>query len=227
MKTDHELNPGPFVLASVLTGYPDETFLTDIKTLLEDPCLDLSQSLDLGLKALVAAGDQAVTDLRSEYLEIFEMAKQPNPLYETEYGRERAMFKTRELSDIAGFYRAFGFDLDPDGMREMVDHVSVELEFYSLMSMKLIHLMREKEQEGVEIVSDAMQKFMQEHLGRFLPAILERPGVAGSGFYHSVFAWVGSLIERECQRLGVSPEKASWFDAQAETEAVCCSVTPS
>jgi nitrate reductase assembly molybdenum cofactor insertion protein NarJ len=50
------------------------------------------------------------------------------------------MFKATELSDIAGFYRAFGFEMNQEGDRDMVDHISVELEFYSLLMMKYLYL---------------------------------------------------------------------------------------
>ena len=139
-------SPGPsFVMASLLTAYPEAEFGQNLRILLED---QLNSSFggptvrqafgNLQTRLLEVIGsDERLDDLRSEYIDLFDRGRQVNSLYETEYGRERALVKGNELVDIAGFYRAFGFELDGDGERsEMLDHVSVELEFYSLLVLK-------------------------------------------------------------------------------------------
>lgn len=218
------INPGPFVLASVLTSYPDADFQSAVSDLCQDDNIILPESLKKELSVYLQNSLQ-IDELRSEYVDIFDQSKSLNPLYETEYGRERAMFKANELSDIAGFYRAFGFEMDQEGAREMVDHVSVELEFYSLLQMKNLYLQEMSDMNGCEIVHDAMKKFMDAHLGRFVPAILERQGVVNSPVYKQVFTWVQQIVADECARLGVNPEKASWFSSQVADENVCCGGT--
>lgn len=219
-----KINPGPFVLASVLTSYPDADFQSAVIELSQDENIILPESLKNVLSIYLQNSSQ-IDELRSEYVDIFDQSKSLNPLYETEYGRERAMFKANELSDIAGFYRAFGFEMDQDGAREMVDHISVELEFYSLLQMKHLYLQDAFDLNGCEIVHDAMKKFMESHLGRFVPAILERQGVKNSSIYLQVFSWVQQVVANECARLGVNPEKASWFSSQVADEDVCCGGT--
>lgn len=215
-------NPGPFVLASLLSSYPDLEFSEGVRFFLQDEQVQIPQLLrELVQKAI--ANEDSLNDLRSEYIAIFDHAKNLNPLYETEYGRERAMFKANELADIAGFYHAFGFELDQEnGTREMPDHISVELEFYSLLMMKHLFLQEEDDFNGCEIVFDGMKKFMESHLGRFVSAIIDRPGVVESEFYYNVFVWIKSIVEAECGRLQISPDKATWFASQTEGEKMCC-----
>lgn len=215
---------GSFVLASILTGYPDTNFRSSIVELQKDESIELSENLKERLRGL-ADDEQSIDDLRSEYIAIFDQSKSLNPLYETEYGRERAMFKAKELSDIAGFYQAFGFELDPDANREMIDHISVELEFYSLLLMKYLYLQDTGDVEGRDITYDGMQKFMLSHLGRFVPAILEREGLQSSPFYIEVFQWLEKIVAVECDRLKVEPEKISWFSSQAGDEEIRCGGT--
>ncbi len=219
-----QTTPGPFVLASVLTGYPDSDFQKSLSELLEDESICLPQKLSEQLRGMVADPTQ-IDDLRSDYICIFDQSKSLNPLYETEYGRERAMFKANELSDISGFYRAFGFEMNQDGDRDMVDHISVELEFYSLLLMKLLYLKEIDDQNGFEIVNDGMKKFMDSHLGRFVPAILEREGIKSSDIYMNIFKWVNQVVSEECRRIGVVPEIANWFSSQVADENVCCGGT--
>ena len=216
--------PGPFVLASILTSYPDNDFQKSVCELLEDESFSLPKELDDQLRQLVASSS-GIDDLRSDYIAIFDQAKSLNPLYETEYGRERAMFKANELSDIAGFYRAFGFEMNQEGDRDMVDHISVELEFYSLLLMKHMYLQESQDLDGCEIVHDGMKKFMDSHLGRFVPAILEREGVKSSATYSTIFKWIEKIVVEECSRIGVNPEVATWLSSQAEGENMCCGGT--
>ena len=218
------INPGPFVLSSLLTSYPDADFQKSVSELLEDESISLPNELRNRLQQLTA-DPASVDDLRSDYISIFDQAKSLNPLYETEYGRERAMFKANELSDIAGFYKAFGFEMNQDGDRDMVDHISVELEFYSLLQMKHLYLQEMNDLNGCDVVHDGMKKFMDSHLGRFIPAILERDGVKSSDIYHRIFKWIDEIVVAECARIGVSPEMAKWFSSQTEGENMCCGGT--
>lgn len=221
MNTEIELNanlkPAPFVMASVLTSYPMESMSENIQLLLSDK--DIEMPDDLRALIINRTSLENIQDLQSEYISIFDNGRDANPIYETEYDRRRAMAKGNELSDIAGFYHAFGFELDSsaEGM-EMLDHVGIELEFYSLMLMKQLHLTEIKDQQGVDIVEDGRKKFLQAHLGRFVGAISRRPGVESSGFYSQVFNWGAKLVEAECNRLSLTVEPADWLDSEVIKE---------
>lgn len=211
------LKPAPFVMASVLTSYPMESMSENIQLLLSDK--DIEMPDDLRALIINRTSLENIQDLQSEYISIFDNGRDANPIYETEYDRRRAMAKGNELSDIAGFYHAFGFELDSsaEGM-EMLDHVGIELEFYSLMLMKQLHLTETKDQQGVDIVEDGRKKFLQAHLGRFVGAISRRPGVESSEFYSQVFNWGAKLVEAECNGLSLIVEPADWLDSEVIKE---------
>jgi nitrate reductase assembly molybdenum cofactor insertion protein NarJ len=210
-------SPAPFVLASVLTSYPMADQIDNLSVLLNDPDVSMPD----GLRDLILAktGPGQLEDLQSEYISIFDSGRAANPIYETEYDRRRSMSKGQDLSDIAGFYKAFGFELDTtqEGM-EMLDHVAIELEFYALMLMKQIQLTENNDADGVEIVGDGSRKFLKAHLGRFVGAISRRPGVSQSEFYGPIFNWCTDLVAKECQRLNLEVIPADWVDGEEVKE---------
>lgn len=212
-----ETQPAPFVLASMLTSYPMDYLPGNIPVLLADEGVAMPEDLRAFIQERTSKAN--ILDLQSEYISIFDSGRNANPIYETEYDRRRAMAKGNELSDIAGFYKAFGFELDSnlEGM-EMLDHVGIELEFYSLMLMKEIHLTEAGDAQGVEIVLDARKKFLKSHLGRFVGAIGRRPGVAASEFYGRIFGWCAQLVDGECKKLEIEVIPADWVDGEALKE---------
>jgi nitrate reductase assembly molybdenum cofactor insertion protein NarJ len=226
----HPERASSFLFGSILSSYPDQNFSEYVQLLLRDPDVaytfsalepELWAQLTEYLADIVASPD-ALRDLQSLYIDIFERASPGNPLYETEYGRSRAMAKGVELLDIAAFYKSFGFSFgDDESQKDMIDHLAIELEFYALMLMKLTALREDENQEGVEIVDDGRKKFLMEHLGRFTSALMKRPGIPGSLFYFTVMRCVHSLITNECQNLGLSPIQADWLESAHEEEIKC------
>src|SRR3972149_5103026 len=57
------------------------------------------------------------------------------PPDETEYGEDSVFLPAQEMSDLAGFFRAFGLRLDPAG-HERIDHISCECEFLLFLARK-------------------------------------------------------------------------------------------
>ena len=217
--------PAPFVLASLLTAYPTSSTREGCAALLADPDVAMPEELRAMVNRRV--DPENLPDLQSEYIDIFDHGRVSNPLYETEFGRHRALAKGNELCDIAGFYHAFGFQLDLEGgNKDMLDHVSIELEFYALLLMKQVHLGEMKNDEGVSIVEDGRRKFLEAHLGRFAGAIGRRPGVQASDYYSAVYAWVDQLVAGECKALGLNVETVEWIEGESKREEeVCCAVT--
>lgn len=214
-----------FILASLLTSYPDEAFSEDVRLLLDEDTDVLPKKLRAEIEKIVGS-EERTDDLRSEYLALFDSGRGVAPLYETEYGRQRAFFKANELSAISGFYHAFGFELGGvDSAREMPDHISVELEFYALLLLKQEHLEEVADIKGIEIVASAREKFLRDHLGRFVSSILERPGVGESETYGDILHFVEDLVQSECLALGVVPERAAWIAGENEASEVTCGGT--
>lgn len=232
MKTEKNVGLIPaFVLSSIMTSYPDSNFSENVQILLEDEDLirKLSEMKEGKWKSLVndlleiSSNSERVENLGSEYIDTFDRGRQANPLYETEYGRSRSLVKGNELADIAGFYNAFGFEIGKEGtLPEMVDHLAVELEFYSLMLMKNQTLVDNEDHAGVEIVQDAQKKFLGAHLGRFVGAICQRPGVQSSSFYSQALSLVNELVQQECERLGVQVDPVDWIGGQEISGEMSC-----
>jgi len=213
-----------FLLASVLAAYPGPQFEPHVRALIDEPGLLISEALKNTIVACL--NPSQIDDLRSEYIDVFERGRGSHSLYETEYGRARALVKGSELADISGFYHAFGFELSSVSSqeKEMLDHVAVELEFYSLLLMKQCTLEDLGNEEGVSIVLDARKKFLQDHLGRFTGAITQRPQIKASAFYSQIFSFCDTLVSQECQLLDVGVVPATWLDNEKESsDEVQCS----
>lgn len=84
-------------------------------------------------------------------------------LYTSEYTTQDVFQKSNQLSDIRGFYKAFGLDLD----EERPDALSIELEFMHYLIFKGIYAVEKNlpdAQEKKSICRDAQKKFFNEHL---------------------------------------------------------------
>lgn len=212
-------------LASLLASYPSDGLGAALEDLVEDLGVERSGSAAVVRRSLEAAG--ALDELRSRYLHLFETGKGHASLYETEHGRMRGMSKGNDLADIAGFYSAFGLKLDDDpanaeAQKEMLDHVAVELEFYSMLLLKQALVSESGDREGVFVVEDARKKFLADHLGRFLAAIAARPEVAADPTYGDVFRWCRDLVAKECDALGVTPAPLDFFGSGDDPDPTAC-----
>jgi TorA maturation chaperone TorD len=74
------------------------------------------------------------------------------------------------LADIAGFYRAFGFDISQK-TGEKADHLNAELEFVAIL---LIMLAKTQESETTRTTHEALSGFSFDHLDEWLPSFCER-----------------------------------------------------
>ncbi|MBI2392338.1 MAG: molecular chaperone TorD family protein [Deltaproteobacteria bacterium] len=209
-----------FALASMLAAYPDAeveaTATATFAVLVDHP----------GVGPIVRfVAEHGWDTLRSTWLEVFEQGKDRVSLYETEYGRMRGMRKGNDLADIAGFYRAFALELDDVDVHEMLDHLAVELEFYAMLLSKQRWLAETGDVEGTEIVEDGRRKFLADHLGSFVPAIVARPKLQECSVYGPLLSWCADLVARECTALGVVPAPLDYFgDGEQEREMRCGSL---
>ncbi|MBK7395176.1 MAG: molecular chaperone TorD family protein [Myxococcales bacterium] len=207
-----------FALASMAAAYPDEEFAATVRA------IGTGFNGHEGVGALFTALEREGLDaLRGRWIALFDHGKERVSLYETEYGRMRGMSKGNDLADLAGFYHAFGLDLDATEVHEMHDHVAVELEFYAMLLAKQAYLVAHHDEEGVAVVSDARRKFLTDHLGGFVPAIAARLG--DDEVYGPTLAWCASLVESECRALGVTPTPLDYFaDEEGRREMKCGSL---
>jgi TorA maturation chaperone TorD len=139
------------------------------------------------------------------------LVSSPYPPYETEYIDSKFAFqRSQTLADIAGFYRAFGYELSPEH-RERPDHVSLELEFMSLLCSLEHRALTQSDGRGAGLAAvcrEAQQKFLAEHLCCWLPAfatLLHR--TAPEAFYSAVGSCLSALIAAERASFQIRPHR--------------------
>jgi TorA maturation chaperone TorD len=126
------------------------------------------------------------------------------PAYETEYGNEALFQQPQELSDLAGFFGAFGLARRP-GEHERIDHVSCECEFLSFLGFKEAYAREHRDCEMLVETVRAQKLFLRDHLGRMLPAFARRltNGAVDAGLYGDLGRLLLALVSADCRRHGV------------------------
>lgn len=169
----------------------------------------------LDLEPLLIELRKPLADLRAEYDRVFGLVvPRECPPYETEYHpSSEIFFRSQQLADIAGFYRAFGLDT-AQARPERPDHVALELEYMAfLMTKKRLALIPAPDEaainesvaaERASICEDAANRFFREHLAWWIPAFtsgMRRKSTGG--FYAATANVLGALIPIERWRLGI------------------------
>jgi len=120
-------------------------------------------------------------------------------LYTTEYTARGQFQKSKSLSDIMGFYRAFGLKIE----NERPDSLSVELEFMHFLIYKTVYAIEnhlENYEEKAQICLDAQGKFFNDHLYSGALAISEKITSSDEGqYYPEIFEEMLHFLEEEKQ----------------------------
>ena len=178
----------------------------------------LDAAIERAKQAWLETEDDA---MGAEYVRLFH-GSGPVSLRETAYGDgRRPAGRPVELADINGFYLAFGVE-PADANPDMPDHVSVELEFLSLMLVKEVYALVRGQRAQHRLTRKAARAFVEDHLARWVPSLhnrLEDEKAAPS--YRELGALLAALLAAECRRLGAQPKPAQGpamvDDMQAET----------
>jgi DMSO reductase family type II enzyme chaperone len=126
------------------------------------------------------------------------------PPYETEYGEDSLFQPPREMSDLGGFYEAFGLRLRASE-RERVDHISCECEFMLFLARKEAYALVTADAAMLEETRRASRLFLRDHLGRWVPALGRRLAREDSGgFYGTLGDLLTAFVTHECARVGVA-----------------------
>jgi len=155
------------------------------------------------IELLRALGHEEVCE---EYVQTFgHVISAECPPYETAYGESHVFQQTQGLADIAGFYKAWGIDIASDA-HDRLDHISAECEFMSFLLLKLDYFSSKDEKEAEEICIDSAKKFLEEHLGKWVPifsalVMKKSPG----GLYHKAVKLLKEFIEKETEISGIEP----------------------
>ena len=171
------------------------------------PPADRRSGLAARVRALAGASDaRAVETLMASHLGLFgHTVRGPVPAYETEYGEDTLFQKPQEMSDIAGFFSAFGLVLDPR-RHERIDHISCELEFMAFLSRKEAHALEAGDTEMHRETRRAARLFLRDHLARFAPSFARRAAAGDpSGFYGRLALLCLDFMKAECDRYEAPP----------------------
>lgn len=104
-----------------------------------------------------------------EYSMLFEHGK--ISLYESDYVFDvKSPNKLYLKADVSGFYKACGMRV----VKEMPDHISVELEFLSLLCFKEAYAVMNNQAENADISRDLRNRFIKDHLDSWLDKLLNR-----------------------------------------------------
>jgi TorA maturation chaperone TorD len=189
-------------------------------------CLD-------SLASLLSSVD--LDTLQAHYHRVFGHVSVPDcPTYESAYMGSNLFQQVQVMSDVAGFYRAFGFEVS-DTYRERVDQLAVEMEFMHVLAYKeafaLVHHSRDK----VAICRRGQRRFWGDHLGRWLaPLARLLKDKAGEGFYGELALVLAAFAEFEAVILGKAlqlrpaklGEQASGADMECPWADEGCAVAP-
>lgn len=146
------------------------------------------------------------------------------PPCETVYTASEIFQETDHMSDIAGFFRAFGMEI---AEKERPDHISIELEFMHLVTCKEAFAQLHHGPDKARLCRVVQRKFMEDHLGRWgqqFAQQLERQ--APADYYKAVARLLDAFLAAEVSYLRAKPEvlrvNADWRTALDEED---CSAT--
>lgn len=167
-------------------------------------------------------------DMEGEYNRLFRVGLICTP-YETEHDPMKSVRKGPVLSDILGFYTAFGLKTS-ERLKELPDHIAVELEFMSWLILKEGYARARGWKDRLELTLAAEGKFLGDHLGRWVFFFCDNvQRNATAPFYLALAGLLRNFIRHEIDFLGVDPIR---FDASPEirpddNEELSCPFLPS
>lgn len=148
----------------------------------------------------------SLPELCATFVQLFGPAARC-PMTETAWGdTARLLGKPAQIADIAGFYRAFGLQPTEGATAAPEDHLVTELEFMSILYLKETWALYAGLKEQLAITRDARNKFLEQHLAAWIHCwakqmLLENP----YPFYQALARLLRTLVESECQSLGLAP----------------------
>lgn len=147
--------------------------------------------------------------LRVEYSRLF-LGSALVPMREGGYGDGlRFAGQPVDLADLNGFYLAFGFG-PPSSAASPPDHLGTELEFMSLLHLKIAYALQRRQAEQARITRMAMARFVEDHLGRWIAAFrLALRDADAAAAYQSAAGLLACAVETDAKRLGASPSPAA------------------
>jgi len=154
------------------------------------------------LRAAIAGSSPAAVGAAQQRLFGGKVAVAP---YEGSY-EDDPFRQARQMSDVAGFYRAFGAEARGPA-HERPDHAGCELEFLAFLGARRLAAAEAGHDAEADLCLEIEEAFLRDHAGRWLPAFfraLERR--APDGFHKALGRLGADGVEAELQRRGINPE---------------------
>lgn len=185
--------------------YPTNNWLeslTTLKPILNDLPEASSSLKDYPVEIQNKSKDMGLSELQAHHRQTFGATG--SLCYETEYGLPSEFRQSQELADLAGFYRAFGFQVG--GMvRERPDHIAVELEFMHILVLKEALAIEKRVRKHIDVCVDAQRKFIEAHLGSWVGLLSEATALNDQkGVYLTLTHLAKDFVYFDAQRLGIS-----------------------
>ncbi len=117
------------------------------------------------------------------------------PAYETSYreGAQASGGQMLTMADVAGFYRAFGFQV----RGERPDYLGAQLEFLALLALKEANALLEGREEAAALCRQTRAELAGRHVLPWLPALAERAERQGIACLAALAGLARSLIESD------------------------------
>ena len=109
--------------------------------------------------------------------------------------------QARQMSDISGFYRAFGAEAHGPAF-ERPDHAGCELEFLAYLGARRLVAENADHLDEADLCVEVEEGFLREHAGRWLPT-----------FFRAVEQAAPTRSMRPSAGLVRRPSRRSWFVA--------------
>lgn len=157
---------------------------------LEPPSADVRAELHDLLPSLAEDQQRVATEILAVPLHDWEpeffSVLGPAGLAAVESSYERAAQASRGplLMEVAGFYSAFGYA--PVRLKEVPDHVAIELGFLSFLAMKQAFAAFEARSDDFQITADAFKRFHECHVNVWTPEFFEALRATGSPLFAQI-----------------------------------------
>ena len=113
--------------------------------------------------------------------------------------------QARQLSDVAGFYRAFGAEAGGPAY-ERPDHAGCELEFLAFLCARRLAAADVGRLTEAELCDEVEDAFLRDHAGRWLPTFFRALERAATDALHVSLGRCGAAaVSRELAKRGIVP----------------------
>lgn len=127
-----------------------------------------------------------LADLQSEHTRLFSSGG-ACPHQESDYVASHTFQKADVMADVAGFYRAFGFQVSRMA-RELPDFLGTELEFLHAVGMKEAFARQQGYHAGASVCRRAQKTFLADHLSVWIGLFRHRVAHRGAGPFYVLLA---------------------------------------